>query len=328
MLLPVIFYTPETELAGGVSAMRYFRPEGTSIDARPSKIWATFILTQRSQYIADLFNEFYVSDEKYLVVGGISYVKFPDKFYGIGPDTPDSLVEDYTPKTLGVYVRAQQRIVYSFNLGLLYHFANAQISETTPGGLLDSGVIPGSEGGIVSGVGATLNWDSRDNLFYPTSGGFHAVSVSVYGGALGSDYDFGKYVIDLRKYASLHPLIVLAVQGVLNSSSGIVPFNYLGQLGGQNILRGYYQGRYRDRHAVFGQVELRTMVWWRLGAAVFAGAGNVAKSLNEFDRDYIRYSGGFGLRYLFDKNEGLNIRLDFGYGEDTSGMYITAQEAF
>jgi hypothetical protein len=105
MFLPVIFYTPETKMAGGVSAMRYFRPEGVSKDARPSKIWATFILTQRSQYIADLFNEFYFKDEKYLIVSGINYVKFPDRFCGIGPDTPDSLVEDYT-------FRRQHQVVY------------------------------------------------------------------------------------------------------------------------------------------------------------------------------------------------------------------------
>jgi hypothetical protein len=39
---------------------------------------------------------------------------------------------------------------------------------------------------------------------------------------------------------------------------------------------------------------------------------------------FIRYSLGFGLRYTFDKDERLNLRLDVGFGRDSTGMYITA----
>ena len=65
LFLPVLFYTPETELAAGASVLRYFRPEGATLAARPSRIWATFVFTQRSQYIADLYNELYFDDERY-----------------------------------------------------------------------------------------------------------------------------------------------------------------------------------------------------------------------------------------------------------------------
>jgi outer membrane protein assembly factor BamA len=328
LILPVLYYTPETELAAGISGMRYFRPEGATLEDRPSKIWATLIFTQRSQYIADLFNELYFDEEKHLFMAGINYQKFPDKFYGVGPDTPDSLEEDYTPKTLAVVASFQERIRSGLNAGIRYEYWDSRISDTEPGGILDAGVIPGSEGGIVSGVGVMVNWDTRDNVFCPTTGSFHIVSAKLCGSALGSDYDFGKYVVDIRKYVSLSSSAVLAVQGLLSASTGVVPFQYMGQLGGQNILRGYYQGRYRDRQMAVAQVELRTKLWWRVGAAFFAGAGNVAPRLNDFDRDYVRYAAGFGIRYLFDEGESLHIRLDFGFAEGSDGMYITAAEAF
>jgi outer membrane protein assembly factor BamA len=328
LILPVLFYTPETELAAGISGMRYFRPEGATLEDRPSKIWATLIFTQKSQYIADLFNELYFDDEKHLIAAGVNYQKFPDRFYGVGPDTPDSLGEDYTPRTLGGMFSFQERITSGLNVAIQYNYWNSHISDTEPGGILNAGVVPGSEGGVVSGIGATFNWDTRDNIFYPTSGSYHSVSTRLYGSALGSDYDFGKYVVDLRKYTSLGRSVVFAAQGILSASSGVIPFQYMGQLGGQNILRGYYQGRYRDRQMAVVQVDLRTKLWWRVGAAFFAGAGNVAARLNDFDRDYVRYAAGFGLRYLFDAGESLYIRLDFGFAEDSDGMYITAGEAF
>jgi outer membrane protein assembly factor BamA len=328
LFLPVLFYTPETELAVGASVVRYFRSDSATAEARPSKIWTTLIFTQRSQYIADLFNELYFDDEKYLVVNWINYQKFPDKFYGVGPNTPDLLEEAYTPKTFSAGVRFQRRITGGLNAGIRYEFQNTDITETTQGGLLETGVIPGSEGGVVSGVGAMVNWDTRNNIFYPTAGSYHRVSVSSFGNAVGSDFDFTKYVIDLREYISLNRSAVLAMRGLLDSSSGVVPFWRLAQLGGQDVLRGYYQGRYRDLHALAGQIELRMGFWWRMGVVAFAGAGNVANRLNHFNAHFIRYSGGFGIRYRFDEKEAMNIRLDFGYGEDTSGIYITALEAF
>lgn len=328
LFLPVLFYTPETELAAGASVVRYFRPDSAAAGSRPSKVWATLIFTQRSQYIADLFNEIYLDDEKYLVVNWVNYEKFPDKFYGIGPNTPDVLEEGYTPKTFSAGARFQRRIAGGLNAGIRYDYGTTDIMGKERGGLLETGAIAGSEGGVVSGVGAMANWDTRNNIFYPTAGDHHMVSVDVYGGVIGSDFDFEKYVVDLRKYISLHRSAVLALRGVLDSSNGAVPFWRMAQLGGQDLLRGYYQGRYRDLHALAGQIELRMGFWWRIGAVAFAGAGNVAERLVDFNARFIRYSGGFGIRFRFDEKEGMNIRLDFGHGEDTSGMYITAMEAF
>ena len=328
LLLPVLFYTPETEFAAGASLLRYFRATGATLEARPSKIWATAIVTQRSQYIADLFGELYFDDERYLSRGDVSYAKFPDKFWGVGPDTPDSNEESYTPKTFFAFLSLQNQVAQGFNVGVRYEFSSIRITETEPGGLLDAGFIAGSDGGILSGAGVFINWDTRDNIMYPARGSYHTLSVSLFGSALGSDYDFAKYVVDIRYYIPLGRPFVLAVQGLLNASSGIVPFQSMAMLGGQNVLRGYYQGRYRDLNGIVAQAELRAHLFWRVGAVVFAGAGNVANRLNNFDWEFIRHSTGFGLRYTFDKGEHLNLRLDVGFGEDSTGMYITAQEAF
>ena len=40
-------------------------------------------------------------------------------------------------------------------------------------------------------------------------------------------------------------------------------------------MRGYYEGRYRDKHSLEATVELRQHVWKRNGIVVWAGAGTV-----------------------------------------------------
>jgi hypothetical protein len=102
----------------------------------------------------------------------------------------------------------------------------------------------------------------------------------------------------------------------------------LATFGGQNLLRGYYDGRYRDKHAATLQAEYRRRLTGRWGIVAFAGAGGVAPNLNSFQLRNTRPSGGLGVRYLISKSEGINLRLDFGFGKGSSGVYFTGGEAF
>jgi len=42
-------------------------------------------------------------------------------------------------------------------------------------------------------------------------------------------------------------------------------------LDGDEYLRGYYLGRFRDRNLSFVQLEFRSVVFWRFGVAAFGG---------------------------------------------------------
>jgi len=60
----------------------------------------------------------------------------------------------------------------------------------------------------------------------------------------------------------------------------------------------------------------------------FAGISNVADKIGNLGFDNVKYSVGLGLRLCVVPKERTNIRLDYGLGKGTSGMYITAKEAF
>jgi len=54
----------------------------------------------------------------------------------------------------------------------------------------------------------------------------------------------------------------------------------------------------------------------------------VARDTDRLALAQARVAGGLGLRYLLSVSEGINFRLDYGVGEDSSGMSFTATEAF
>ena len=93
-------------------------------------------------------------------------------------------------------------------------------------------------------------------------------------------------------------------------------------------MRGYFEGRYRDKIYLTAQMEYKTLLFWKIGFVIFGGMGDVASEFDHFKMKNAKYSYGFGLRYAFDFDERLTIRADFGFGKNTSGVYFSMQEAF
>ncbi len=93
-------------------------------------------------------------------------------------------------------------------------------------------------------------------------------------------------------------------------------------------MRGYYLGRYRDKEMIVLQTEYRMPVWRRFGIVGFGGLGEVSERIKDFSLSGIKYSLGGGIRFAVKPKEKLNIRLDYGIGSHSSGVYLYITEAF
>ena len=76
------------------------------------------------------------------------------------------------------------------------------------------------------------------------------------------------------------------------------------------------------------QAEYRYWFTSKLGLALFGGIGDVAHQFNDFQLNQFKYSVGFGFRFTINSEELLTVRLDFGYGKNSSGFYVEVFEAF
>lgn len=327
-IIPIFGYAPETKFVGGAAGIYTFRP---SKESRPSSALLSASYTQKKQYSLSLAPELYFRDGKYRIQSeGMGLLKSPESFYGIGNDTSDDAEENFTHQTVYFKVNFQRRVIEAMNVGVQYDFERTKMLEVEKGSLLAGGEITGSNGGRNSGVGILLNWDSRDNVFSATKGGFHQISYMIYRDFLGSEYEFSQYELNLRQYIPLSSSHTLALQGIFNSVTGDPPFHRLSLLGGQSMMRGHYLGRYRDRDMIAFQVEYRVLpVWWRFGLVGFLGVGDVSDDIENFKLEDLKYSAGFGIRFQIMPEEGINLRIDQAFGEsDERFPYIGIGEAF
>jgi len=326
--LPIFFYTPETGFAGGAAVLVFYRADRADRQARPSTVTMDIIYTQKKQIIAEFNPDIYLNKGLYRLTGSIIFIKYPQKFFGIGNSTPDRFEESYSSRAFRVTADAVRRVSAEVSAGVSLFYETRSLSEFRPSGLLEPGTILGSRGGTTVGAGIVVQWDTRDNIFAPTEGRYYQLSVRSSHLKLGSDFDFTRVALDMREYLHMTETTVLAIQALVTLINGSAPFHKLAALGGQSMMRGYYEGRYLDNKLLAGQVEYRIPIFWRFGAVAFAGAGDVASTMSRFNLRDLKPSYGFGIRYVFNPDEKLSLRLDFGFGRNTSGVYITAAEAF
>ena len=323
--LPVVFYSPETRLGGGVALLHAYR---SSAEGRPIASSASLMYTQNRQIAAGVGTDAYLSGGRNHVTASVGYSKFPNVFYGIGNATAQSDSESYTPRTFSLDASVERRVARGIYVGVGGDLATGSMVAVEPGGALASGAIPGSGIGRVVGLGAAVTYDTRDNILAAASGAYAKLSARRYASAFGSEFDFTAVQLDLRRFRTFAAGHVVAAQASWSGASGDVPFARMPQLGGQNLLRGYYQGRYRDLQYVAAQAEYRTPTWRRMGLAAFGGAGEVAPRLADLSMEGIHVAGGAGLRVLLNRQERLALRLDYGAGARSSGFYVTIGEAF
>ncbi len=330
VILPVLFYMPETKFGGGVGGLITYRPHHSAAGVRPSSLYFYAIYTQLKQFSTQLKPELYFRNEEYLLTGKIIAEYFPDKFWGIGNDTGEEAEENFTPRTFSAEASFQKKIWPKQKLyaGVYGQFDVYKIVKMKAGGSLERREYPGSREGTTSSLGFILNWDDRDNIFFPTQGSYCQFQAYFSRKFLGSDFETTSVKIDLRTFVPLLAGHVLALQGFFHSVEGTPAFKNYAKLGGDTMMRGYYSGRYRDNCLLALQAEYRLPVWKRFGMAAFAGIGDVASGLGNFKLDGFKYSFGLGLRFKIAPKEGTNLRFDFAWGKGTSGFYFTAGEAF
>jgi outer membrane protein assembly factor BamA len=213
-------------------------------------------------------------------------------------------------------------------LGLRCFFDDYNIRKTEVGGELEAGTLIGARGGRSSSAGAVWLYDTRDNQFFPGKGWLLEAAITAEGPWTGSNFQFARFTLDAVRYLSFGNKSKLAMNLYAVVSGPGAPFFNLPQIGGTRRLRGYPDGKYRDRHLLMTQAEWRFPMFWRFKGVVFGGVGSVFGTAGE--PILLRPNAGLGLRFEFDRKQQLHLRIDYGFGQGdgNSGAYITIGEAF
>jgi len=329
LIFPVVARTPETSWNFGFAGTYVFHAHSRSDTVtRTSTIPFGGVYTLNKQLVLGLGANVFFPGEKYWFRMESSFSSFPDRFWGIGNDTPDENEERYDFKQFFFNPVLLRKIYRQVFVGLSYEYQRVYDFSFEPGGQFEVLDVEGRFGNYTSGLGLVISRDSRNNAYSPNKGSLLQFSFTNFNKALGSETAFRVYKLDMRKFVKTSPTHVLAMQAFGTFTSGNLPYRYLPVIGSPTVMRGYYSGRFRDKNLLAFQAEYRMPVWWRFGVVGFVGMGQVSDQIGNLRFDAFKLSAGAGLRIALLQQEKFNLRLDYGFGNKSQAFYIVVSEAF
>ncbi|EOR95230.1 hypothetical protein ADIARSV_1718 [Arcticibacter svalbardensis MN12-7] len=335
IILPAAAYSQETGIEFGGLSITSFYTDKTDTSMRSSTINAILTYTTKKQSNFVIKPDIWSAGNKYHFAGTLRYKKFPFDFFGIGDQTLESDKDPIVQRLFIVQAEAEKKFAKGFYAGLNIGYENFAYSDKEPGGIYDTGNFAVTETAQVMYLGTSAILDTRNTNTYTTAGSYFRLNYSYAPSMFGSN-DFSGSLIkaDLRHFKSLNKKAVLGFQSTFEGVYGNkTPFYLLPQLGNDQIMRGYYTGRYRDQNLFTAHAELRYRFIPRFGAAAFAGTGTVFSN-GSFKIANLKPNYGAGVRYFVDPGRGLTLRMDYAVGEKRpkearqTGFYLALAEAF
>tara|TARA_B100000768_G_scaffold163393_1_gene164648 strand:- start:1112 stop:2101 length:990 start_codon:yes stop_codon:yes gene_type:complete len=329
MNYPTLAFSPETSWEIGLSSL-YIYSANRDLKNRLSEIKAFTFYTLENQYGIWLDHALYSDENKWFFLGKARYQSFPLLYYGIGAESPSEHIARIDGNFTYFKERFLREVFPNFYTGIEFdlQIMNKVSYEKSASNFLKP---IGGNGSTNIGLGWGIIYNNIHNVLNPRKGIFSEWAFLSYSGGIGSDYNLTTYLLDNRFYIPIRKNNVLAFQLQGQFTTGSPPFNLLSLMGGESLMRGYYLGRYRDKHLMACQVEYRMLPFSfakRWGASLFFAAGEVFNSDNNFQFKNLLPTGGAGLRFLLFPEKDIYTRIDYALTKEGSGFYFFIGEAF
>jgi len=320
--VPTFGYSPETKTyIGAVSlfTLNFYQDQLT----RTSNAKIEFAYTWNKQIIAETQWNYFFREEAWFTRGWIHFSKYPDLYYGIGADTQEEGEIKFESNRVLIDIDALKKIKNNVfgGVGIRYFsYANMSFYDNV-------NPYPELESSSSFGLKLIFLKDSRNNILNPSTGSYlELINTNNIDGTF-----YSKIGIDWRRYFTMkfNRNHVVAGRFYSTFTFGEPPFYDYSLIGGDRFVRGYLFGRFRDYHFSTLQLEYRMKLFWRLGLSGFGGMSMIYHQIDEIDQDAYKPNVGMGLRFLVDKTENTNLRIDYALGsEGQDGFYITFGESF
>jgi hypothetical protein len=330
-IIPVPIYSYSSEAGHTFGLAKYNLIDLSPLDtvSQPSKISEVATFSTEGRINISVSTELNWHQGKYMVLGYVNYRRQPEYIAGIGNDVKLEDLEQISFDRFKFVNYGLIQVIKHLYVGAGIDLSDYRNIETDSTSFLIRDNVTGLKGGTAVGLGVSVAYDSRDNRYNAFKGAFISLKTMSFPSSTGNLYVFSTYNLDLRKYFNPWFKHVIAFQTTTSLRTGNVPFYELSMLGGEDQMRGYYKGIFRDKVLVDGQVEYRMPVWNIFGINAWIGTGRVASSYSDIVIDGFKLSYGGGFRIKVDSKHNTNLRFDFGFGPGgINGYYINFGEAF
>jgi len=262
--------------------------------------------------------------DKIRIVYDANFCHFPLKFWGIGYDNGINKENesDYTLLESAMTVQCLWKLPHDIFLGPTFNFNYQKATKVERPELWQ-----GEDMRQFSyGFGVVLSIDKRDLPTNASKGYYIGFHQQFFPGFMGNDYVFSMTEVSAMYYRSFWKSGTMAFRLHGAAAYGNPSWGMLPTLDNGNAVRGYYEGRYRDKNEADVIVELRQHVWRRNGIVVWAGVGTVFNRMRDISWHTLLPTYGVGYRWEFKKK--VNVRLDIGFGKHSKSIHVGINEAF
>ena len=319
------FYTREGSFGVGGAATALYRLDRNDSIMQPSDISLSGSATVKGFYGITVKGNNHFKNNKTRLSYRLQFLNKNLDFWGISYEgCAMNPISASTRREVNWESDYVYKFTHAFHVGAALNIKYADMSKMSNPAYLDGQ----KNSYFFAGVGASIQYDTRDFILNPKRGVYLMLREVVYP-KVASNYNrtlFSTTAI-FDAYQRIWPGGVLAMDLYGQFNNKEIPWTLREELGsGSDRMRGYYGGRYIDCNQITAQLELRQHIYSRLGCVAWVGGGTVFPSFNKLQFNHVLPNYGLGLRVEFKHH--VNIRIDYGFGKDTAGFVFQFAEAF
>ncbi len=318
-------YSTDTKFGIGLVAAGLYRADRRDTLLPPSNVSIFSDISTVGFYMLGVRGTHIFPKDKYRLDYTTYFYSFPCKYWGIGYENGNDDANRTKMKRWQAQIQATFMIRVADNM---YLGPSVSFDYIRGKDIKRPEIFEGQDRTTTNvGAGMAFVYDTRDVLTNAGRGVYLNISQLFRPRFLGNDHVFNTTNIQLDVYRRVWRGAILAADVRSKLNFGNPSWGMMALLGNSYSMRGYYEGRYRDKHKIEAQVELRQHVWRRNGIVLWAGAGTVFDKFSSIEAHKILPNVGIGYRWEFKKD--VNVRLDYGIGKGgQSGFIFNINEAF
>lgn len=318
-------YSTDTKLGLGLVAAGLYRTDRNDTILPPSNMSLFGDVSTVGFYMLGVRGLHIFPHDRYRLDYTLYFYSFPCKYWGIGYANGNNDANETEMNRWQAQAKASFmfRVAPSTYIGPMLTFDFIEGKDIKNPELLE-GMDRITRN---TGVGLTFVYDSRDVTTNPKRGFYVNLSQCFRPKFMGNDYAFSTTDLRFNAYRRVWKGGIIATDLRSQLNFGNPSWGMMALLGNSYSMRGYYEGRYRDKHKIEAQVELRQHVWKRNSVVAWVGAGTVFNKFSAMRMGHVLPNFGIGYRWEFKKD--VNVRLDYGFGKSgQSGFIFNINEAF
>lgn len=341
-------YNPEASLGIGGAMLMSFRMNQNDTLSQRSFIPVGFNVSINGTFIAAGAGTLFFNENKFRIYVKYGFRTEPANFFGIGykqikeaEEKNDLYGVDSISKFHKTNIQFNPRFVWEIRphiyAGAILDVNYSKSTKMQPFMATNASILKYGPKYHNIGIGALIQYDTRDDVATPFHGMLLSATGSIYGKYLGGNYNYEIVELEYRQFQQMFKRrSTLAWTARTQIGFDNVPYTELPSFGSPFDLRGYVWGKYRDQSMAYGIVEYRHMFmseeaykrgafWSKFGAVAWAGTGTLGQTPADWNKWKFNY--GIGLRIQLQPRK--NFRLDIGREPGQKwGIYMNMTEAF